>query len=136
MSAVSALPQASPSLPEAIPRRDMLDGLREAALRAHCARRLELFQACAMLSGDRAQSHAAFRDALLRTLSQGLRRRPVLFRPGVPETSFDERWLLALIDSVIRDDAPSIRFLSASRIAAHARRSLLFLVAGLARHID
>lgn len=89
-----------------------------------------------MLSENREQSHAAFRDALLRTLSEGFRRRPIFFVPGTPDTSFDERWLLALIDAVIRDDDPSTRFLAASRIALHARRSLIFLVAGLVRHLD
>lgn len=136
MTAPLALPRDHQPIAAAIPRRHILDELREAAQRCQSSRRLELFHACAMLSEDARQSHAAFRDALLRTLSEGFRRRPVLFLPGTVETSFDERWLLALIDAVIRGDESSIRFLAASRIADHARRSLIFLVAGLARHID
>ena len=136
MSAVLALPFEQPANPAQVPHRDLLDDLRNESCRCQTRPRLALFEACAMLSENRRQSRDAFRDALLRTLAEGFGRRPVFFEPGSPDVSFDERWLLALIDATRRDDADSVAFLSTSRVAVHARRSLVFLVAGLARHLE
>lgn len=137
MSAVSALPVHLPRVPATpVPRRDVLDEVREAASRCEAQPRIELFHACAMLSDDRNRSRRAFRDALLRTLAEGLDRRPVFYRPRSRELSFDERWLMALIDAVERGDADSLAFLTASRLRPHARRQVLFLVGGLVRSAD
>ena len=87
-----------------------------------------------MLSRDRTRSRMAFRDALLRTLAEGLDRRTVFYRPHARDLSFDERWLMALIDAVERDDGPSLAFLTTSRLKPHARRQVLFLIGGLVRN--
>lgn len=134
MSAVLALPVEQRPLSAApVPRRDVLDEVREAAWRSQAQPRIELFEACAMLSRDRSRSQRAFRDALLRTLAEGLDRRPVFYRPQARDLSFDERWLMALIDAVERGDGDSLAFLTASRLRRHARRQVLFLVSGLVR---
>lgn len=134
MSAVLALPVDLPHTSAApAPRRDLLDEVREAAARCQAQPRIELFQACAMLSDDRNRSRMTFRDALLRTLAEGLDRRPVFYRPRSRDLSFDERWLMALIEAVERGDGDSLAFLTASRLKPHARRQVAFLVGGLVR---
>lgn len=87
-----------------------------------------------MLSRDRTRSRMAFRDALLRTLAEGLDRRMVFYRPHARDLSFDERWLMALIDAAERDEEPSLAFLTTSRLKPHARRHVLFLVGGFVRN--
>lgn len=116
--------------------RRLLERLRCAAMRASCSARLDLFRACACLSADPDRSRAAFADALLRTLGQGLHRGPVFYRPGSPDLSFDERWLLALLRAFRVNDLDSATFLVASRVKKPERRSLSFLARGVAGVLD
>ena len=69
---------------------------------------------------------------LVRCLSQALGRRPVLYRVGEADTSFDEKWLIALARSLKTGDEASATFLLHSRVATHARRNLVFLLRGVA----
>lgn len=135
MSAVLALPVCQPRFTAPpVPRRDVIDELREASWRCQAQPRIGLFEACAMLSRDCTRSRMTFRDALLRTLAEGLDRRAVFYRPHASDLSFDERWLMALIDAVVHDDHHSLAFLTASRLKPHTRRQILFLVSGLVRN--
>jgi hypothetical protein len=109
--------------------------IRRAAARARASARLELFGACAMLSADRDVAGRAYLDTLLRTLAQGLGRAPVIFCETCPQTSFDEQWLLALLDSHARDDRDSFAFLLCSRLPHTARRHVGFLIGGMARSL-
>lgn len=116
--------------------REILNRLRIAALRCRAAARLDLFRACALLGAEKMADAPAFADALLRTLEQGLPRRPVFYAPRSEELSFDESWLMSLIAALRDDDMGSATFLINSRIAPQARRSLGFLAAGLARGLE
>ena len=116
--------------------RDVLNRLRIAALRCRAAARLDLFRACALLGAERVADAPVFADALLRTLEQGLAARPAFYAPGSEELSFDESWLMSLIAALRDDDMASATFLINSRIAPHARRSLGFLAAGVARGLE
>ncbi len=53
---------------------------------------------------------------LLQLMPKALRRRVVFHRPGARETTFDEDWLLCLMESVRRGDEDSITFALASRV--------------------
>lgn len=113
-----------------------LNKLRLLALRCRSAARLDLFQACALLSTDRDIAANAYADALFRTLDQGLGRPPRIFVPGCRELSFDERWLMALIAATENGDEASRTFLLASRLRPEARRALAFLVKNLTDRLD
>lgn len=119
-----------------VPATAALDKLRSTATRCQAARRLDLFCACRMLSGDTKEAGTAFARALIRTLSQGLGRAPVFFRPGSREVSFDERWLISLISAVQKGDEPSFEFLIRSRLGRHTHRPTAFLVRNLAMRLD
>jgi len=109
----------------------LLDHLRRVARDVRCKRYVDMFGACAALSGTGGVAAQAASEVLMRCLSQALGRRPVLLRAGEPETSFDEDWLLALARSLRGDDAASATFLLRSRVPAHARRHLVFLLRGV-----
>jgi hypothetical protein len=122
--------------PTPLPRGASLERLRALAVRCRAARRLDLLRACQMLSGDTGEAGTAFAAALIRTLSQGLGRPPVFFKPGSREVSFDERWLIALVAAVQKPDESSFEFLIRSRLARHTHRPTAFLARNLAMRLD
>lgn len=106
----------------------LLEHLRHVARTNRCKSHVDLFGACAALSGNRQIAAQAASEILIRCLSQALGRRPILYREGERETSFDENWLIALARSFRREDISSATFLLHSRVPKHARRNLAFLL--------
>ncbi|MFO7758402.1 MAG: hypothetical protein R6V26_07975 [Roseovarius sp.] len=106
----------------------LLDHLRHVARDVRCKEYVDMFGACAALSGNAGVAARAASEVLMRCLDQALGRRPILYREGEAETSFDEAWLLALARSLRQGDASSATFLLRSRVPAHARRHLVFLL--------
>ncbi|WP_293574927.1 hypothetical protein [Phaeobacter sp.] len=116
-------PVADPITPD-----PLLDFLRTVARGARCKGYVDLFGACAALSGNRTVAAQAAAEVLVRGLVHALGRRPILYRNGEREQSFDERWLMALADGLRRDHTPSVTFLLHSRVPKHAHRNLIFLL--------
>lgn len=116
--------------------RGALNRLRLLALRCRAARRIDLFSACALLSLDRGEAAQAHAVALLRALPQALDKAPVFHVPGAREISFDEAWILRLLQAIRQRRGDSIAFLIASRIRAPHRRQVAFLAKGLAEGLD
>lgn len=106
----------------------LLDHLRHVAGAARCKGHVDMVGACAALSRDDRIAAQAAADVLMRCLAQALGRRPILLREGEPETSFDEAWLMTLARSLRQGDNASAAFLLRSRVPAHARRHLAFLL--------
>lgn len=107
--------------------------LRRLAPRCQAGARLDLFQACAMLSAQPELAARAFAEALLRGLAVVFGRAPVVHQPAARELSFDEAWIASLLDATVRDDQASVQFLLASRLPRHARRQIGWLAAQLAQ---
>ncbi|WP_089885256.1 hypothetical protein [Citreimonas salinaria] len=118
------------------PADPVLDHLRRTARSSRCKSYVDLFGACASMSGNRQVAAQAASDVLMRCLSQALGRRPVLYREGEREMSFDEAWLMALVRSLQADDVASATFLLHSRVPKHARRNLVFLLQRVAEDFD
>ncbi|MEO0692174.1 MAG: hypothetical protein AAFY90_04765 [Pseudomonadota bacterium] len=112
--------------------RAVLNHLRLVALGCRSAARADLFEACALLSTDKATSGTAFAEALMKCLPQALGNRPRMLRPGVEELSFDEAWLNRLIEAAQQGDADSFTFLLRSRVRPEARRNVGYLIRSLA----
>jgi len=122
------------SAPQPVP--DALRRIRRVAARSRASARLDLFGACAMLSADRDVVGLAYLDTFLRTVEQGLGRAPVIYCEACPQMSFDERWIVALLDAHLRGDRDSLAFLLCSRLPRAARRHIGFLIGGIARSAD
>lgn len=116
------------TLPAGDTGHTLLEHLRHVARINRCKSHIDLFGACAALSGNRQVAAQAASEILIRCLSQALGRRPILYREGERETSFDENWLIALARSLRQDDTASATFLLHSRVPRHARRNLTFLL--------
>jgi len=110
----------------------LLEHLRHVSRATRCKGYMDMFGACAALSGNRTIAAHAASEVLVRCLSQALGRRPVLYRKGEEDTSFDEKWLIALARSLKSGDDASATFLLSSRVPKHARRNLVFLLRQLA----
>jgi len=106
----------------------LLEHVRDVARSSRCKQYIDLFGACAVLSGNRDVAAQAASEVLMRCLSQALGRRPVIYRVDEPETSFDEAWLLALARSLKTGDTASATFLLKSRVRKDLHRNLVFLL--------
>ena len=105
-----------------------LNYLRLVALACRSAAWTDLLQACAVLSQNNTVAQSTYAETLVKCLSQALGTKPVFFAPGVQEISFDEAWLIRLIQSSHRKDYHSFRFLIRSRVPHIAQRNLAFLI--------
>ncbi|SMX44203.1 hypothetical protein [Actibacterium lipolyticum] len=112
-----------------------LNKLRLLAMRCRAAAHLDMFTACALLSQNKDEAASAFAEAMLRTLQQGLGRPAVFYAPGTKEVSFDEAWLLRMMSCVRDGDQASFTFLISSVLDQSMRRSVAFLVRGLAERL-
>jgi len=106
----------------------LLAHVRHVARSSRCKRYVDLFGACAVLSGNREIAAQAASEVLVRGLSQALGQRPVIFRVNETGMSFDEAWLLALARSLKSGDTASATFLLNSRVKKHLHRNLVFLL--------
>lgn len=77
-----------------------------------------------------------YADALLRVLAQGLAHGPIIHHSGALECSFDENWLLALMDAISRDDHASTAFLLRARLPLHLRRHVGWLTAQMMQRLN
>lgn len=80
--------------------------------------RLELCEACASLKDNPNACIDAYVDALLRAISQGMGEPLVIHQTGAREQSFDERWLIALLEAASRGDNSSLGFMLRTRLSA------------------
>jgi hypothetical protein len=120
--------EQGPGIADDAEGRILLEHLRHVARANRCKSYIDLFGACAALSGNRHVAGHAASEVLMRCISQALGRRPVLYREGERETSFDEAWLIALARSLRHGDEASATFLLHSRVPRHARRTLVLLL--------
>lgn len=131
MPLVARRPAEAVTVDVAQDARPFLEVLRKAAAHARVKSHRDLFEACAVLSSDKAAAKAAFADALLRCLPQATGARLVFFAPGSHEVSFDEAWLLRLKGALQSGDEGSADFLLRSRVHRFARQSCIFLIRGV-----
>lgn len=103
------------------------------AMACRAKRKTSLFEACALLHVDRLGTFSAHAEALVRCLSEALDSRAIFYRPGTQNLSFDEAWLMQVINCEARSDEASISLLLGSRIAVENRRMFRFLTARISK---
>ena len=129
-------PKKTPVKVSAVPNDPALAMLRLLMRTCRAKARLPVFEACAMLHSAPSQSAQVYADALLRVLSQGLSAPPVVHALSASERSFDENWLMALLQAVRQEDHASATFLLRSRLPQHYRRSVGWLATQLVKRLD
>ena len=111
--------------------RGVLNELRMIALDCRVAARTDLFEACAVLSNKKAVARDAFSQALMKSLPDAIRKKPVFYQPGTVAQSFDEAWLMRLLIAARTGDADSFAFLIRSRVPKMYQRNIAFLIHGI-----
>ncbi|WP_227284085.1 hypothetical protein [Boseongicola sp. H5] len=132
----TGLPRRALALPLEPETKRELAWLRVAGARCRVMRRSDLFHACAVLSLSGEQAALAYAQALFRALPGLLPGGLRLYAPGDAQVSFDEAWLLQLLNRARAGDLDSLTFLIGRRIAPHARRQVAFLIQRLAATKD
>ncbi|MEM9784097.1 MAG: hypothetical protein AAF899_16680 [Pseudomonadota bacterium] len=114
----------------------LLGKLREQAIDAQLAPRVEPFHFCAVIEASPDRAAGAYLAGLLHVLPKAIDRPLLIRRPGAILPSFDEAWILGMVSAMRRDDAASLRFAIASRVERPFRRPLAFIIRGLADRLD
>lgn len=130
------LPEPDHPVVDADATQQVLHLIRQRADASRSAARLDLFKACAVLSLREEASAYDFADAVARTLEQALGHAPEWHGPEAGSVSFDEIWLLRLVERSIVCDSASVAFLISSRVPQGKRASLAYLVNGLAERVE
>jgi len=74
---------------------------------------------------------------MIRVVSEAVEGHVVFLAPGAPNMTFDEEWLMRVLDRAANRDALSVEFLLRRRVAPrhhHAFRSIIRAVASLLRN--
>ncbi|MEL6913116.1 MAG: hypothetical protein AAFP13_01315 [Pseudomonadota bacterium] len=143
MSAVLlAAPQGAPDLapvskePAFAALRPLLNRVRFLAQKCRAEARLDLAVACAAIHACPERSLDAVATSMVRVLAEAVDGHVSFRAPGAVDMSFDEEWLLRLVDRAIARDTVSVEFLLRRRVPRHnhhAFRSIIRAVSGILR---
>ncbi|MEM8556037.1 MAG: hypothetical protein AAGF71_14580 [Pseudomonadota bacterium] len=92
---------------------------------------MDLFEACTLVAPPSTKALDVYLAALFRTLPQALGRRLTMHPVQCQEISFDEAWLLQVINRFEANDLDSVSFLLKRRIPHVYNRPLVFLLRGV-----
>lgn len=135
MSQPSPSPPAAPGREEPRDPRDWLLLTVRRIYAQGAVPPVDLFESRALLELDRHTTARTYANALAKGLAQALGARPVIRPTGSSELSFDEAWLLRLLERAQARDSESVAFLVSSRVAHRHRAALVFLLEGLAARL-
>ncbi len=102
---------------------------REAVAPAETA--FDPHRTCELLTLDRHTTLRTYSTALGLSLQPALGAPPLLGHVGAAELTFDEAWLLRLLDRSRHVDAESVAFLISSRVTYRLRAAIAFLTEGV-----
>jgi len=125
--------KATPSSPEPVARpapvdRALLARMRLVACACRAGARVDASCNC---TGSGAGTRPCL-GALVAFAPQATGRHLTFYRPGEPEISFDESWVLALIEAAGRGDDDSLHFLTIRHVVPSSRARIVFLAHGVA----
>ena len=112
------------------------DKLRFLSAECRASARLDLFEACKVLDTDHEKAIDSYARVLVRVIGQALDKPMEFLSPGSKSRSFDEDWLLRLLDCRMRNDSDSYLFLLMRRVPTIKRNSLDQLLKNLALQND
>lgn len=108
--------------------RPLLNHLRLSAMCYRSAARVDLFEACALLSIDGEAAKRTYAETFVACISDALGKRATWFSPGVDDVSFDEAWVLRCIDCIRSGNEDNLNFLLRARVSPAQRRYIGYLL--------
>ena len=112
--------------------RGVLNRVRFHASTCRASAYLDLYKACSVIDPTAPDAEDGQIRILLRVMGQALDKQPTFLRPGEQNLSFDESWLIALLQARLDQDDDSFAFLMLRRVALPKRRVFGLLLSGLA----
>ena len=87
--------------------------------------RLDILKACQLISLDIDLLSSEMLEIFIRSLPEAFGRQVVIHNPRTKQLSWDEKWLLSMIEAVSRADYDSVHFLIRSAVKQKHRREFL-----------
>ncbi|MEM9436396.1 MAG: hypothetical protein AAGA15_05090 [Pseudomonadota bacterium] len=115
----------------------LLNRLRFLAQGCRAQARLDLAAACSAIHADKDKSLDAIATSMIRVVSQAVEGHVIFLAPGAPHMTFDEEWLMRVLDRARERDFVSVEFLLRRRVARqhhHSFRAIIRAVASLLRN--
>ena len=103
----------------------LLERARTCAMEVRAYPRLDILKACQLLSLDIDLLSSEMLEIFIRSLPEAFGRQVVIHNPGTKQLSWDEKWLLSMIEAVSRADYDSVHFLIRSAVKQKHRREFL-----------
>jgi len=107
---------------------DVLNRLRMSAMECRVAARIDLFEACALLTLEGEDAKRTFVSTLIKCLSEAVHAPIKWYQPGASDLTFDEAWVLRCLISIEAKDTHSLEFLLRSRVSPADRRYIGYLL--------
>ena len=111
----------------------LIDFLRVTHQLCRAKPKIDLIRACDILKAHEEAALSAFVETLVRGLPAALQRVVNFHSPGCDELSFDEAWLVRIIQSYTAQDENSLAFLLQSRVRPEARPHFIYLIGKISR---
>lgn len=99
-------------------------------------RQIDAVETRELLDLDRHTATQTYVTALAMSLTEAIGAEPKLNTPGSLHYSFDEAWLLRLVERCQAKDAGSMSFLISSRVPDRYRNAIGFLINGLVDRLE
>ncbi|MEM8592131.1 MAG: hypothetical protein AAGF13_06350 [Pseudomonadota bacterium] len=115
----------------------VLNRLRFLAQTCRAEAKLDIAEACSAIHVDREKSLDVIATSMIRVVSQAVDGHVIFLAPGAPTMTFDEEWLMRVLDRAAERDFLSVEFLLRRRVAArhhHAFRSIVRAAGSLMRN--
>ena len=103
----------------------LLERARACAMEVRAYPRLDILKACQLISLDIDLLSSEMLEIFIRSLPAAFGRQVVIHNPGTKQLSWDEKWLLSIIEAVSRADYDSVHFLIRSAVKQKHRREFL-----------
>ena len=111
----------------------LLERIRRCASQVRCYPRLDVFEACQLISYDADLLDSEATQMFLRTMPQAIGRRLVIYRSHTNALSWDERWIISLIESVTRADYDSVYFMVNAVVQKKYRREAMQIASSMVK---
>jgi hypothetical protein len=108
-----------------------LERVRACAKEVRAYPRLDMFKACQLISMDIELLSSEVLEILVRSLPQAFGRQLTIHPPGTLHISWDEKWLLSLVNSVSISDFDSVKFLVKSVVKKNHHRDFFTIASEL-----
>ena len=109
----------------------LLERIRKCSSDVRCFPRLDVFNACQLISLDTDIIDSDAIKLFLRTMPQAIGRGLIIYQPYAKTITWDERWIISMIEAVTRADFDSVYFMINSVVQKKYRREAMQIASSM-----